>query len=289
MTPAITILALLMLGSLAALGLVALRGNSAASRAKRRLDAPLAGLPEPEPQTHRRVPSAFGRARWVPWALGVSLGLLVMIVGQVAWIFGFMIAAAIILLGGQVEATLADRRRMRVENQLADTIDVMVSALTAGATLVRALEHASREIPRPFADHLDELLARIRLGEPASDAFRALAERLPVDNVRLFATALAVHWETGGSLGPTLALVGRAVRDRIEISRRARALTAQARLSVLFVLAATYFILFINYANDPEGTMRFLRNPTAQVLIAVAVLLQAIGVAWISAISRPNL
>ena len=296
MNPAIAILTLVLLAALAALGLVSLRTNTVASRAKRRLEAPLdnadaerpASTDTPEPRQRTRQ-SILRRARIVPWLVGIVLGVAVALLSGLPWIFGLLLAAAVILLGGQVEATIADRRRLRIENQLADTIDIMVSALTAGATLLRALEHAASEIPRPFRPHLEELLTRSRYVEPPADAFRDLGEAIPLDNFRLFATSLAVHWETGGTLGPTLALVGRAVRDRIEIARRARALTSQARLSVLFVLLATYFILLVNYANDPEGTLIFLNDPTAQTLIAFTVLLQAIGVAWISAISRPNL
>ena len=49
----------------------------------------------------------------------------------------------------------------------------------------------------------------------------------------LFAAALSVHWEVGGSLAPILATVGRTVRDRIELSRRISAMTTQARLSIV--------------------------------------------------------
>ena len=49
--------------------------------------------------------------------------------------------------------------------------------------------------------------------------------RVPLETFRLFAAALTVHQEVGGSLAPTLATVGRIIRDRIELTRRIRSLT----------------------------------------------------------------
>ena len=55
--------------------------------------------------------------------------------------------------------------------------------------------------------------------------------RVPLETFRLFSAALTVHQEVGGSLAPTLATVGRIIRDRIELTRRVRSLTVQSRAS----------------------------------------------------------
>ena len=59
--------------------------------------------------------------------------------------------------------------------------------------------------------------------------YRGLTKRVPLETFLLFTSALTVHWETGGSLAPTLASVGRTIRDRIEIARRIRSNSAQSR------------------------------------------------------------
>src|SRR5205085_5028618 len=114
------------------------------------------------------------------------------------------------------------------------------------------------EARRPLRPQLDELLGRIRYGDDAQVVLKDLQRHVPLETFRLFASALSVHWETGGSLTPTLATVGRVIRDRIEVNRRIRALTSQARTSTVAVLLVTYFLALIIWRNDPERMRQFL-------------------------------
>ena len=102
----------------------------------------------------------------------------------------------------------------------------------------------------------------------------------------MFASALAVHWEVGGSVAGTLSTVGRAIRDRIELSRRVGSLTAQARFSVFAVMVVTYFIAAIIWRNNPDRMRQFLATTIGQALIAGALVLQALGVVWSILLSR---
>ncbi len=84
----------------------------------------------------------------------------------------------------------------------------------------------------------------------------------------------------------TLATVGRVIRDRIEVNRRIRSLTTQARTSTIAVLAVTYFIALVIWRNDPERMRQFLGTTVGQGLVAAAIGLQALGLVWASALSR---
>src|SRR4029077_2279866 len=99
-------------------------------------------------------------------------------------------------------------------------------------------------------------------------------------------TALSVHWEVGGSLAPTLAGVGRTVRDRAETARRIRGQTAEARASIAAVLAVTYFIALIVWRSDPPRMEAFLKTTLGQGLGTGVVLLQALGIVWSALLSR---
>jgi Type II secretion system (T2SS), protein F len=81
--------------------------------------------------------------------------------------------------------------------------------------LTKALESAAQESRPPLREQLDEVTGRIHFGDDAQAVFRSLTERVPLETFLLFSSALSVHWEVGGSLAPTLATVGRTIRDRI--------------------------------------------------------------------------
>jgi tight adherence protein B len=185
-----------------------------------------------------------------------------------------------------LEASWAARQAFRIEEQLGDAIDLMVSALQAGAGVLSAMENAAREVRKPLRPQLEEVLGRIRYGDDPQEVFRALYIRVPFESFRLFSSALAVHWEVGGSLAPTLAGVGRIIRDRIEIARRIKSVSTQARLSTITVLCTTYFIALVIWRNDPERMENFLATEIGQILAAGAILLQALGLLWAARVSR---
>jgi tight adherence protein B len=193
------------------------------------------------------------------------------------------------LLGWQLEAMFAERRVQKIEVQLADAIDLMVGALRAGAGLTKALESAVYESRPPLREQLDEVAGRIHFGDDPQVAFRSLTERVPLETFLLFSSALSVHWEVGGSLAPTLATVGRTIRDRIELSRRMRAMSTQARVSIIAVMGITYFIAALMWSNDPARMKGFLSTSIGSWFVAAAVVLQAVGIVWSASITRSKI
>ncbi len=226
------------------------------------------------------------RRRALPWLLALlTAGLLHF---AFAWALPFVIAVSLIvgLLGGRLESFLAMGRTARIETQLADAIDLMVAALRAGAGVADALENAMRETRSPLLPQLEEVVGRIRYGDDPRTVYLGLAQRVPLETFLLFASALSVQAETGGSLAPTLASVGRTIRDRIEIARRIRSNSAQSEVSTLAVFVLTYFIALLVWRGNPEQMHEFLATSIGQWAVAGTILLQAVGLVWMSVISR---
>ncbi len=62
---------------------------------------------------------------------------------------------------------------------------------------------------RPLSEEeLQEMVARLRLGDAPLDVFDLLQQRVPIETFRLFCTTLSVNWEVGGGLAHTLASIG---------------------------------------------------------------------------------
>jgi Flp pilus assembly protein TadB len=257
-----------------------------AARPRQRARTRLAAALELDGPASPRVQVFVRRRWWLPWLAaalaGAAVALLTPLPRPLAVAFGVVTG----LLAWQGELARLVGRRLQIEAQLADAIDLMVGTLRAGASALSALEKAAGEAKRPLRPQLEEVLGRIRLGDDPQAVFQALAARVPLETFRLLASVLAVHWELGGSLAPTLATVGRAIRDRIELSRRVRALTAEGRVSLVAVLAMTYFIAMLVWANAPERMEAFLATTVGTALTTGAVVLQGLGVAWVSSVSR---
>ncbi|MBV8266028.1 MAG: type II secretion system F family protein [Planctomycetaceae bacterium] len=228
----------------------------------------------------------LSRARWLPWLLAAILAVAMHFLVSLSWTYSGALGLLAGLLGGQLESMLAQHRVYLIEIQLADMIDLMVGALRAGTGVIKSLEAAVREIRNPLRAQMEEVIGRIRLGDQAPKVFEELTARVPLESFMLFSSALAVHWEVGGSLAPTLATVGRTIRDRIELSRRVRSMSAQSRFSTLGVLAATYAIAAIMWSSDPERMERFLWSTEGSFLVSSVMVLQAVGIVWSTAQAR---
>ncbi|MDA1017312.1 MAG: type II secretion system F family protein [Planctomycetota bacterium] len=273
--------------ALAVIG-VALRRLSQRRQALERLfeaDAEASDVAEADARVERWRPW-LKRYRWVPASAGLLIGGVAYLLIELA--VPFVVAASVLvtLLGWQVESWLAARRLAKLELQLADAIDLMVGALGAGAGATASLEAALTEMKRPLQPVLDEVLSRIRLGDNPQHVFNMLTHRIPLETFLLFASTLAVHWEVGGTLAPTLATVGRTIRDRIELGRKIRSNSVQAQMSVVAVLFVTYFIAGVMWRTSPDRMTDFLETTVASWLVAGSIILQAVGIVWMSTISR---
>ncbi len=225
---------------------------------------------------------------WLPWVVGLAAALTVWLV--FGWPIQYVaaIGGVVALLLNQLEGSLHKRHVAKLERQLADAIDIMVGAVSAGAAVGPAIDAATIETDRPLKPYLEEVSGRIRLGEEPVNVFRSLADRVPLETFLLFSSSLAVHYEVGGRLAPTLATVGRTIRDRIEITRRIESNIVQSQFSTFAILGLVYLIAVIVWRNGPEPMRAFVTSSAGSWFVAGSIILQAVGIAWMNIISKPR-
>jgi tight adherence protein B len=226
------------------------------------------------------------RFRWVPPVIGA--GIAIGLRWSAALPLEIAVAAGLLVgvLSHLAEASIAEQRVLRIESQLTDAIDLLIASVRAGAAVLAAFEIALQETRPPLRSYLQEVVGRIRLGDDPPEVITGLSTQIPLETFRLFSLSLAVHWEVGGSLAATLATVGRTIRDRIELSRRVRAQGIEANLSVGAVLAIAYLLGYLMWRSSPERTEAFFRSGAGSEITAAVIVLQAIGLIWMSRVSR---
>jgi tight adherence protein B len=204
----------------------------------------------------------------VPFEISLTAGLLTGVIAYLA------------------ESAIAEQRCAAIEVQLAEAIDLLVGSLRAGASLLAAFDSALQHTSAPLHQYFQEVAARIRLGDDPRVAIGELPLHIRLETVRLFAASLNVHWEVGGSLATTLSTVARTIRDRIELSRRVRAQSVEATLSVGVVLVIVYVLGYLMWREDPDRLEAFMRTDVGTGLVALVMGLQAFGLVWMSRLSR---
>lgn len=263
-----------------------------ALRSRRRRTVVLGRLSEDqvdeEPAELPPPPAVLRRYLWVPPLVGVLAAALTYSAVAEARALPLSLALGLVVgvIASLIEKNVHSGRSLRFETQLVDVIDLVVSSLGAGSATMDALENAAREAEKPLRPLMLDLVGRVRLGDSPQSVLEEFARLVPLESFRLFCFTLAVHEEVGGSLAPTLSKVGRTIRDRIEIQRRIRAEATQAQASVVGILAITYGLGFITWRTHPDRVEAFLGSDAGTKLAAAAVMLQAIGLLWMSRLTQ---
>ncbi|MCR9245728.1 MAG: type II secretion system F family protein [bacterium] len=217
------------------------------------------------------------------YGLVTALGLLLTsLYVELAWTLGALVGALAWVIDGQIVAS----RSVRIEGQLADALDLLGSSVAAGVGLVEALDGVVRESRGPLRQVLGAAAERLRLGDDPQRVFEEAWATLPVPAFRLLTHYLSVQWQSGGALAPGLHAIAETVRDRVNLSRRVHGQSAEARFSVLGILAVVYGIALLAWTNNPERVTAFLGSGIGGGIAAACVLLQAGGVIWMARLTR---
>ncbi|WP_146118744.1 type II secretion system F family protein [Blastopirellula marina] len=238
------------------------------------------------PIRRRNLRPVIGRFYWISLVAGILAALVLYVLVGASLVISTTIGIIAALLTFMLEIQIAEFRRAKLETQLAEAIDLMVGALGAGAGVNTAMGVALEETRDPLRTLLRDVIERIRYGDDPEVVFQDVSSRVPMETFLLFSSALAVHWDVGGSLAPTMASVGRTIRDRIEIARQIRSNIAQSNISTVAIIGLTYFIAAVMWRNSPEQTFEFVASPTGEFFVAGSMLLQAVGIVWMYLMSR---
>jgi tight adherence protein B len=149
-----------------------------------------------------------------------------------------------VLANGFVK-TMAGRQRRAFADQLPDNLSVLASAMRAGQTFIGAMRSVLEDAPEPSRRELRRVVLDEALGTPLSEALNRVTERMKSEDFQHVAIVAALQRETGGNTAEVIDMVANTVRERIEIRRMVRGLTAQGRLSggVLSLLPVGLLIL----------------------------------------------
>jgi len=143
------------------------------------------------------------------------------------------------------------RRFSAFEKNLPEALDLMVSGLRAGHSLLAAMALVSRECPEPIKGEFKICFEEQNYGLEMKTALENLLIRIPLQDMKITATAILIQKESGGNLAEVLDKTSHVIRERFRLKRQIMVHTAQGRLTGL-VLTCLPIVLGIGiYFVDP--------------------------------------
>jgi tight adherence protein B len=172
---------------------------------------------------------------------------------------------------------LRNRRFQKFEEAFPESIDTLARAVRAGHAFTMAIEIISKEIMEPVATEFRKFHEEQKYGMPVRDALLNMTERMPLVDVKFFATAVMLQRETGGNLAEILDNLSYMIRERFKILRQVRVYTAQGRLTMIMLMALPPAIVATMMLVNPRFIQPLFNEPLGHMLLAAGISLQTIG------------
>lgn len=174
-------------------------------------------------------------------------------------------------------AVMRKRRQEKLVLQLPDGLTMMAGAMRAGAGLQAALDLVVKEMPPPLTQEFSVLLREQRLGLPLEESLRGMSERLKLEDVNLFVSALTIAKEVGGNLSEILERLASTLRAKAVMEGKIKALTSQGKLQGIVVGALPVFLAGILYSMDPVAMRPMFTTVYGWATMAVIAVLLLLG------------
>lgn len=216
--------------------------------------------------------------------LALNLGV-VALATALAFVLGGGIlpaAAAAIAAGLLPRLALWGIRRRRLaafRAQLSDLLMLTAGGLRAGVSLPQAFGQTAAEIGAPAGQEIALMLREQRLGATFDEALAGLERRMPLEETALLCAALRISRDTGGNLAETLEALGEAIRRKVTVESKIRALTAQGRLQAIAMTLLPVLCGLLLSLVEPDAMAALFTTWYGRTACAFVLAMQLVG-AW---------
>ena len=216
------------------------------------------------------------------FVIEIFLFLTILLVFRIFTYFNVFIVIAIafvlgIFLPYQIIKFICVRRQAAFSRQLPDALDVIVRSLRAGHPVPTALGLVGREMPDPAGTEFGLTVDEMTFGLEMPRALQNLANRVGLPDLALLVTAVSIQSGSGGNLSEVLQNLSKTLRDRFQLARKVRALSAEGRFSAYGLIILPIIIFLSIYVPNPAYYLDAWKDPLFKVSIVGLCVWSVIG------------
>lgn len=206
----------------------------------------------------------------VGWALFGSL-----VFGVLLMAFGVFAPYLVLLVAVQ-------RRQAAFAEQLPDTLQLMAGSLKAGYGMLQAIDTVEKESGEPMSTEFRRVLTEARLGLAVEDALDSMADRVGSEDFKWVVVAINIQRKIGGNLAELLETVANTLREREQVRRQIKVLSAEGRLSAMVLVGLPFGLVGYLMLVNPEYLRPLFTETRGQLMMAFGLVLMGIGIWWMS-------
>ncbi|RME14886.1 MAG: hypothetical protein D6797_07850 [Bdellovibrio sp.] len=210
-----------------------------------------------------------------------GLGVVTFLILWPQIILGLLMGSIVTILGWRIPKMflqhLWEKRCSRVVNQMVDGLTIMANGVKAGLSITQSMERVLANMSGPFAQEINLVLNKVRLGMTIEDALIEFGERIPRPDVQMFVSTVNILKETGGNLAETFETIVSTIRERQKIEKKIEALTAQGVMQGIIITLVPFIILILFLLVDASFVTPLFTTPIGLISLALMLTMQIIG------------
>ncbi len=201
----------------------------------------------------RRARVSMAPARFA----GLCLVATVLVFAVLALRFPVWMAIAAALVAGIGLPLAALRIRISAQRktliaQLPDALDLLARGLRVGHPLNASIGAVAQQMPDPVGSEFGLVFDQVNYGENLPDAFQDFAERVDIEDVHYLSSSIGIQHGTGSDLARMIDVLSKVIRNRIMLRRKVHAISAEGRLTAVFLSVVPVMMFGFTTLTAPE-------------------------------------
>jgi tight adherence protein B len=216
------------------------------------------------------------------WLLSMFLSIVLM---GASYVMGMTILSIILIgitgflgLPRFILFKLIKRRQKRFLAEFSDALDATVRLLKAGMPVSEAIKMISREFDGPVGEEMGRVYDKQKIGIPLHEAALEGTRRMPLTEMQMFATGLAIQSQTGSSLSEVLSNLSGVIRARFRLKRKIMALSSEAIASASIIGALPPVVAFGLWFVNPGYLDPLFTTGTGKAMLVGAGMWMGLGI-----------
>ena len=191
---------------------------------------------------------------------------------------GLAVAACICAIIVVRVNSLGEKRRFELRQSVPDTLSSMQTCFQSGYSLLQTFQQVALESEGPIGELFSHSAHQLQMGATATETLDYLRGKASIPELSFVAVALDVQHQAGGSMREVLDSAREMIEDELELSRKLRIQTAQAKLSARVVTIIPFVLIAVFSLISEDFLAPFFSSFMGISLLASACSMQLIGV-----------
>jgi tight adherence protein B len=222
--------------------------------------------------------------------LGIVFVFLFVLVISGRPVFALAAAAASFFVPTFIYKRYKHKRLERLEQQLPDALNIMVSSARSGRSLPQALSSVAEKMGGPLEEEFTLMTREYQTGGMSLEGVLERAKaRVDVESFRMVCSALIINSHRGGDVLNILERMSESIRELLKLKKKLKTETAEVRAQekIILIITPAFGLLICTFDSDIPRLL-FGTIP-GNVLLVIVATLQFVAVWWVRRIIRATI